>query len=514
MTATPPLLVELRDVSKRYAGVQALRGITMGIQAGSIHGLVGENGAGKSTLGKIIGGAVERSGGEILVDGRPVAYRSPREALVDGLAVIQQELSLVPELTVAQNVFLGVESSRFGALGERTMRRRYAELEERAGFGLDGDAIVAALSVAQQQKVEILRAVARDARLIVMDEPTSSLARTETEQLHALVRDLRREGITFVYVSHFLEEVLALTDRVTVFRNGTLIETLECEGTPVERLVTGMLGREFDATFPARQPPPDDADVRLSVRGLHRPGVIEDISFDVRRGEIVGLAGLVGSGRSEVARAIFGADAVQAGQPDDLAAADVEGEPLRLGSPRHAIAAGVALAPEDRKKQGLLLELPQRDNVTLPHLAGLTRLGVTDPRRESVETAELLERLNVTPPDPALPVQALSGGNQQKVLFAKWLLRRPKVLILDEPTRGVDVGAKRAIYDLIVSLAADGMAVVVISSEVEEVLGLAHRVLVMHRGRITSHLSNNDLSPDAIVHASFGIDALESEIPT
>ncbi len=507
-TATSPMLVELRDVSKRYAGVQALRGITMGIQAGSIHGLVGENGAGKSTLGKIIGGAVERSGGEILVDGRPVAYRSPREALADGLAVIQQELSLVPELTVAQNVFLGVESSRLGAIGERAMRRRYAELEERAGFGLDGDAIVSDLSVAQQQKVEILRAVARNARLIVMDEPTSSLARTETEQLHALVRDLRREGITFVYVSHFLEEVLALTDRVTVFRNGAMIETLESEGTPVERLVTGMLGREFDATFPERRPPGDDADVRLAVRGLTRPGVIEDVSFDVRRGEIVGFAGLVGSGRSEVARAVFGADPVQSGT------VEVDGVPLRLGSPRHAIAAGVALAPEDRKKQGLLLELPQRDNVTLPHLAELTRMGVTDRQRETAETAELLERLNVTPPDPALPVQAMSGGNQQKVMFAKWLLRTPDVLILDEPTRGVDVGAKRAIYDLIVSLAADGMAVVVISSEVEEVLGLAHRVLVMQRGRITNELSNINLSPDAIVHASFGIDGLESEITT
>jgi ABC-type sugar transport system ATPase subunit len=505
VTMAPPL-VELRDVSKRYAGVQALAGIGMTISAGAIHGLVGENGAGKSTLGKIIGGAIERSGGEVLIDGEPVDYKAPRDALADGIAVIQQELALVPEMTVAENVFLGTETARGGAISSSAMRRRWDELEQRAGFGLYPEAIVADLSVAQQQKVEILRAIARDARLIVMDEPTSSLAREETEQLHALVRGLRDDGITFVYVSHFLEEVLALADRVTVFRNGCLVETLECEDTPVERLVLGMLGREMSTTFPDKRPPDADADVVLSVRGLTRAGAIEDVDLDVRRGEILGLAGLVGSGRSEVARAIFGAD------PVDSGSVEVEGEPLRLGSPRRAIAAGIALAPEDRKKQGLLLDLPQRENVALPNLASLTRMGITDRRREDRDVRGVLEELAVSPIAPSLPVQALSGGNQQKVMFSKWLLRERRVLILDEPTRGVDVGAKRAIYELIVSLAERGLAVIVISSEIEEVLGLAHRVLVMRRGRVQAELETDDLSPDAVMHASFGIDAIESEI--
>ncbi|NLT04816.1 MAG: sugar ABC transporter ATP-binding protein [Solirubrobacterales bacterium] len=478
----------------------------MSILAGSIHGLVGENGAGKSTLGKIIGGAVVPSGGTILIDGERVSYRAPREALADGIAVIQQELALVPEMTVADNVFLGTESARGGAVSRPAMRRRWTELEQRAQFGLDPDTIVADLSVAQQQKVEILRAIARDARLIVMDEPTSSLAREETEQLHALVRGLRDDGITIVYVSHFLEEVLALCDTVTVFRNGELVETLDAAGTTVDRLVVGMLGHEMSTTFPAKQPPPAGAETVLSVRGISRAKVLEDISFEVRRGEIVGLAGLVGSGRSEVARAIFGAD------PVDSGTVEVDGAPLKLGSPRRAIAAGIALAPEDRKRQGLLLELPQRDNVALPNLATLSRLGFTDRRREDADTRALLAELGVTPPDPARPVRTLSGGNQQKVLFAKWLLRERKVLILDEPTRGVDVGAKRAIYELIVSLAERGLAVVVISSELEEVLGLAHRVLVMRRGRIATELTTDAMSPDAVMHAAFGIDAIESEI--
>jgi ABC-type sugar transport system ATPase subunit len=504
----PPPLVELRGVSKRYAGVQALAGIEMSIQSGSIHGLVGENGAGKSTLGKIIGGVIEPSDGEILIEGRSVSYKKPREALADGIAVIQQELALVPDMTVSRNVFLGTETSRVGTISKAAMRRRWDELERRAGFGLHPGTIVADLSVAQQQKVEILRAVARDARLIVMDEPTSSLARKETEQLHALVKGLQAEGLTVVYVTHFLEEVLDLADRVTVFRNGQLVETLQCEGTTVERLVVGMLGREISSTFPEKQAPAPDADVVLAVRDLTRDGVIEDISFEVRRGEILGIAGLVGSGRTEVARAIFGADSVDAGT------VEVEGVPLKLGSPRRAIAAGIALAPEDRKKQGLLLELPQRDNVALPNLASLTKMGITERRREDRETRVVLEDLNVTPPEPGLQVQALSGGNQQRVMFAKWLLRERKVLILDEPTRGIDVGAKRAIYELIAKLAADGLAVIVISSEVEEVLGLAHRVLVMRRGRIQRELQTDDLSPDAVMHASFGIDAIETEIGT
>ncbi|MGH2945020.1 MAG: sugar ABC transporter ATP-binding protein [Solirubrobacteraceae bacterium] len=505
MTVTTRDLVQLSGVHKRFAGVQALQDIGMAIQAGSIHGLVGENGAGKSTLGRIIGGVVARDGGDLRIEGRPVSYRSPREALADGIAVIGQEPSLVPDLTILENVFLGVESSRRGVVDRAATRRRFRELEARARFGLDPDVTVSALSVADQQKVEILRAIARDARLIVMDEPTSSLAREETERLHAVVRGLRDDGMTLVYVSHFLEEVLELADRITVLRNGRLVETLEIADATVSRLIYGMMGQELGTAFPSKQPPAPDAEVLLSIRGLRRRGVIEDIGFDVRRGEILGLAGLVGCGRTEVARAVFGADSVDAGT---VAVAGARVLPL---SPRHAIAAGIAFAPEDRKKEGLLLELSQGANVSLPHLRSLTRLGVTARARESRETGALLRDLRVTPPDPDRSVMTLSGGNQQKVLFAKWLLREPRVLILDEPTRGVDVGAKRAIYELIVSLARRGLAVIVISSEIEEVLGLAHRVLVMRRGRIAAELGPNELSPDAVMHASFGLDAPDTE---
>jgi ABC-type sugar transport system ATPase subunit len=501
--------VELREVSKRFGGVQALKGITMSIEAGTVHGLVGVNGAGKSTLGKIIGGAVSRDGGNLLIEGRPVDYRSPRDALADGIAVIQQEVTLVPDLTVAQNVLLGVETARGLGFDRADMRRRYAGLVDRAGFDLPPDIPVSALSVAEQQKVEILRALARDARLIVMDEPTSSLTGNETEQLHAVVRGLRAEGLTIIYVSHLLEEVVALADRTTVFRNGTLIETLEAADATVERLVLGMLGQEMSLTFPLRATPAPDADVVLRAEGMTRAGALQDVTLQVRRGEIVGIAGLIGSGRTEVARAIFGAD------PLDAGAIEVDGEPLKPGSPRRAVEAGIGLVPEDRNAQGLLMDLSQRVNMTLPHLGRLGRWLFTARGQEQAETTRLIDRLGVVPRQPERPVRLLSGGNQQKVLFGKWLLRTPKMILLDEPTRGVDVGAKRSIYDLIASLAGSGMGVLLISSELEEVLGLAHRVIVMRRGRVVRELDATEFSADAVMHAAFGIESrLVEEVPS
>lgn len=504
---TPTTFVELRDVSKRFGGIQALAGITMSIEAGSVHGLVGENGAGKSTLGRIIGGAVVRDGGDLLIEGRSVDYGSPRDALVDGIAVLQQELALVPQLTVIQNVLLGVESRSRRGLDRAEMRQRYARLVERARFDLPPDMPVAALGVADQQKVEILRAMARDARLIVMDEPTSSLTGEETKRLHAVVRGLREDGLTIVYVSHFLEEVVALADRVTIFRNGHLVETVEAADTSVERLVVGMLGQEMSLAFPSRAAPPPDAEVVLRATGLCREAVLHDVTVEVRRGEILGVAGLMGSGRSELARAIFGADRLDEGT------VHVGGEELKVGSPRRAVEAGIALVPEDRKGQGLLMDLSMRVNMTLPHLSDLGPPGLTAPRVEQREAGRLIDRLHVVPSQPERAVRLLSGGNQQKVLFGKWLLRTPKVILLDEPTRGVDVGAKRAIYDLIASLAAGGMGVLLISSEMEEVLGLAHRVIVMRRGRIVRELDANNLSADVVMHAAFGIESPLVEAP-
>jgi simple sugar transport system ATP-binding protein/ribose transport system ATP-binding protein len=498
---TDPIL-ELRGIEKRFAGVHALNNVDLTLGRQTVHALVGENGAGKSTLGKIIAGAIRPDGGGLHVEGRPVHYRAPREALADGIATIQQELALVPDMTVRDNVLLGVETMRYGVVTRREMRRRFDELNERSGFGLPGDAVVADLRLAERQKVEILRAISRNARVIVMDEPTAALSRDEAQKLHRIVRELREQGMTIVYVSHFLEEVLALADTITVLRNGEVVETLGVGDATVERLVLGMLGREMTLTFPDKQPPADGRPVVLRVDGLRREGVFEDISFTVRAGEIVGLAGLVGSGRSEIARALFGAD-----RPDG-GTVELDGRPYRPRSPGAALRAGLAFVPESRKDQGLFMLLSQRTNVSMPHLGRLMRAGWVQRRREARAVGSLLTQLGVTPANRAMPVTNLSGGNQQKVLLAKSLFGRPRVVVLDEPTRGVDVGAKRSIYEIVTGLAREGVGVLVISSELEEILGLAHRVLVLRRGRIADELHPERLSSEAVMHAAFGVDAV------
>ncbi|MBM3676741.1 MAG: sugar ABC transporter ATP-binding protein [Actinobacteria bacterium] len=489
--------VALRGVGKRFGGVQALTGIDLEIGRSTIHALVGENGAGKSTLGKIIVGVHRPDVGEVIVDGRTVAYHSPRDALADGLTIIAQEPTLVPFRTVLENVFLGIETRRFGVVDTRAMRRRYAELVDRTQLDLPAGAIAGSLSVADKQKAEILRAIARDVRLVVMDEPTSALTSDEAERLFEIARRLRDGGTTIIYVSHFLEEVLGLVDTVTVLRDGHHVRTgLAAEESPAS-LVQAMLGRPMSLVFPAKAPPPVEAPIVLSVSGLSRTGAIEDVSFEVRAGEIVGLAGLIGSGRSEVARAIFGADRLESGT------ISLDGEPISVRTPRDAVRRGIVMLPEDRKSQGLLMLRSIVDNVTLPHLAGVTTAGVIETRRERRRAGELIDRVDVRAKTGVARVSTLSGGNQQKVLFAKWLLERPRVFIADEPTRGVDVGAKQAIYELIRQLASEGMAVVLISSEHAEVLGLAHRVLVMREGRIVAEFDGETMTEDVVLHAAF-----------
>jgi simple sugar transport system ATP-binding protein/ribose transport system ATP-binding protein len=488
--------VEVRGVVKRFGGVQALRGVDLVVERGSIHGLVGENGAGKSTLGKILAGVHRPDDGTVVVDGRAVTYRSPRDALADGITIIAQEPTLVPHRSVQENVFLGVE--RGVVLDDRSAARRFASLVEASGIDLAGRRLVRTLPVADQQKVEILRALARDAKLVVMDEPTSALTTDEAERLFELIRRLRDRGVTVIYVSHFLSEVLSLADTVTVLRDGRIVRTSAARDETPERLVNAMLGRSLDLAFPERVPVAADAPVVLAARRLSRPPSVHDVSLEVRAGEIVGLAGLIGSGRSEVARLIFGADRAAGGT------VAVDGKPLDARSPRAAIRRGVVMLPEDRKRHGLLMLRSIVDNVTLPHLADVSSAGVVSGRRERRRAAELVTRVDVRTPSNAVPVSTLSGGNQQKVLFAKWLFRRPRVFIADEPTRGVDVGAKRAIYELIQALAAEGIAVLLISSEHEEVLGLAHRVLVMRAGRIVAELDEHEMSEDAVLHAAFG----------
>jgi simple sugar transport system ATP-binding protein/ribose transport system ATP-binding protein len=491
--------VELRGAGKRFGGVHALEDVDLVVERGSIHGLVGENGAGKSTLGKIVAGVYRADAGELRVEGRRVDYRSPRDALADGVTIIAQEPTLVPHRSVLENVFLGIEHAKAGVVNRRALRRRFAALVDQAQLELPANRLARTLRVADQQKVEILRAIARQARLVVMDEPTSALTADESQRLFEAVRRLQERGTTIVYVSHFLEEVLALVDTVTVLRDGRVVRTAPVAEETPDRLVTAMLGRTMALAFPEKVRAADDAPVVLSVRDLSRPPAFENVSFDVRAGEILGLAGLIGSGRSEVARAIFGADHRTGGS------IEVGGEELRMRTPRNAIGAGVVMLPEDRKSHGLLMLRSIADNMTLPHLGSVSVGGVLNPRRERRAAVELMQRMDVRASSVRTKVMMLSGGNQQKVLFAKWLFQRPRVFIADEPTRGIDVGAKRAVYELIRSLAEQGMAVLLISSEHEEVVGLAHRVLVMREGRIVAEFDQRTMSDDAVLRAAFAM---------
>jgi simple sugar transport system ATP-binding protein/ribose transport system ATP-binding protein len=488
--------VSVRGIAKRYGGAQALDNVSLDIAAGEIHALVGENGAGKSTLGKIIAGAVIPDEGDILVDGRHFVFHSPRDAIREGIALIHQEIALVPALSVLDNVFLGVESGRAGIIDRAEQRQRLAELAERIGFTHSPSLSVESLRVADQQKVEILRALVRRARLIVMDEPTAALTRAEADRLLQITRDLRDAGVTVIYVSHVLADVLALCDTVTVLKDGRHVKTAPASGETVDSLVTAMLGRSMDLVFPPGAPPPPESPVVLSVRGLSRPPAFRDVSFDVRAGEIVGLAGLVGSGRTEIARAIFGADPA-------AGSVTVAGNRPRR-TPGAGIRAGLALLPESRKDQGLVMMRPLRENVSLAHLGEVSWRGIVQAARERLRVAEALASVDARAASQTMPVSALSGGNQQKAAIAKWLVKTPLVLLADEPTRGIDVGAKRGIYELIHRLAAEGLGVLLISSELEEVLGLAHRVLVVWNGRIVAELAGEAATEEAVMRAAFG----------
>jgi ABC-type sugar transport system ATPase subunit len=492
--------VELRAVDKRFGGVRALEGASLKIRRASIHALIGENGAGKSTVGRIIAGAIAPDGGELLVDGSSVDYRSPHDALRDGITILGQEGALVPMLSVLENVLLGAEATRYGVVARRATRARFDELNKRLGFNLPSAVPVASLRVADRQKVEMLRAMARDARLIVLDEPTAVLTRDEAEKFMKTVRALKESGTTIVFVSHFLEEVLAVADDVTIMRDGAVVRSGPAEGETPQSLIVSMLGRSLDLTFPERPARSPSAPTVLGVRGLARAGAFADVSFEVRAGEILGIAGLVGSGRTEVARAIFGADRIDSGE------ITVSGAQVQIRSPRDAIDRGIVLLPESRKDEGLVMGRPVIDNVTLPHLRSVCRAGVVRGAWERRRVGELASQVGLTGGGPH--VSGLSGGNQQKVLFAKWLFSPPKVFIADEPTRGVDVGAKRAIYGLIYGLAERGVAVIVISSELEEVLGLSHRVVVMRRGRVSAEFDEGNVSHDAVMRAAFAAEAV------
>jgi ABC-type sugar transport system ATPase subunit len=484
------------SVSKRFGGVPALTDVSVTIEAGKVHALIGENGAGKSTLGKIIAGVVPPDEGTLTLGGRTLHLGSPREAMAYGIVTIAQELAIVPGLTVAENVFLGAEIATGGFVRRRELRRRFRELADRTGFELSPDTPAGLLSTADKQKVEIMRALSRQASIVVMDEPSAALSNNETQALHQIIRSLASRGTSVILISHFLSEVLALADTITTLRDGHLVRTVVAEGATQDSLIEGMLGRSLSATFPEKRPPSPDAPVVLEVTDLCAPRV-SDCSFSLRRGEILGIAGLVGAGRSELARAIFRDAKVTKGSVR-LGGADLGGH-----TPRRSIRRGLVMIPESRKELGLLMGRSVRENISLSRLDLVSRLGWVARIKERRAVAALMERTTVKAASMALPATMLSGGNQQKLLFARSMMKTPTVLIADEPTRGVDVGSKRAIYDLLTEMADEGMGIIVISSELEEVLGLAHRVLVMRHGRISAELTHDDITEEAVLAAAF-----------
>ncbi|MCK6457485.1 MAG: sugar ABC transporter ATP-binding protein [Phycisphaerae bacterium] len=498
MTTTSPPILCFEGVTKRFPGVMALDGVTFDVAPGECHALMGENGAGKSTLGKIVAGVLRPDGGVLRLDGRAIRFRTPSDAAAAGISIVHQELAFCPNLSIAENLFLSRLPSRRGWVRWRDMQQQARGMLARVGLEVDPRIPIERLSTAQEQLVQIAEAVGRGARIIVMDEPTSSLSQVESQRLFEIIADLRSRGVTILYVSHRMDEVLRLCDRITVLRDGQHVRTRRASETTTDEIVQLMIGRPIGECFPAHKAEPRGA-VRLDVQHLTAAGRFEDVTLTIHGGEIVGLAGLVGAGRSELARAIFGIDRF------DRGAIRVDGRPVTIRSPRDAIDLGIGLLPEDRKRQGLVLSMTCRENVSLAMLPTLSRGGWLNQRRERGMAGELFGQLRVKAPHADTPTASLSGGNQQKVALAKWLARRCPILILDEPTRGVDVGAKAEIHALIDRLAAEGRAVLLISSELPELLHLSTRIVVLAGGRIVGEVARGAASQDVVMRLMAGI---------
>ncbi len=491
----------MTGIEKSFPGVRALDGVSLDVRAGEVHALVGENGAGKSTLMKILAGAYIADGGTIEVDGTPATIDGPKAAERLGIGMIYQEFNLVPDLGVVDNIVLGIEPVRGWFLDERAAATRAAAVLDELAIALPLDRPARRLSVAEQQLTEIAKALVRHARLIVMDEPTAALTDRETDALFALIAKLKAQSVAFVYISHRLEELPRIADRITVIRDGRAIETRPIAEMPQADMVRLMVGRPLDAHFPALPAVAVDAPVRLTVHDLKAASNVNGVSLRVRSGEIVGLAGLVGAGRTEIMRAIAGADVPTAGE------VAVDGTVVRVHGPRSAIDAGIALITEDRKAQGLVLGMNVRENTTLAHLDSYSRGAFVDRRAEVAITDTEIAELRIRTPSSEQTVRNLSGGNQQKVVLAKWMTGDARVFLFDEPTRGVDVGAKAEIYGLMLQLLARGAAIVMVSSDLPEVLGMAHRVLVVRGGLIVAEFERADATPDRVIAAAAGVSA-------
>lgn len=489
-------ILRVEGVSKRYGGVRALDSVQFDLNYGEVHALVGENGAGKSTLIKVLGGIVPRDAGLIVFEGHEVVYHTPAEAQNAGIAIIHQELSMMPSLNVMENLFMSTLGRAGGIVSWRDLRRRAREALALVDLDVDPAAMVRDLSISQRQMIEIARALSANARLIIMDEPNSSLSEAETERLFALIASLKARGIAIIYVSHKIDEVLRISDRITVFRDGRYVGTIDSASASESKVINMMVGRELDRS--AVSSPDTIGGPLLEVRGLTARR-FTNVSFDVRQGEIVAFSGLVGAGRSEVLRAVFGADRFTSGE------IVFAGKPARFDSPAAAIKAGIAMVPEDRKVLSLFMGMAIKDNVSMAQLPYMTRTGSINERRERDLVQDFVKKLDIRLASIFNPVSSLSGGNQQKTVLARWLATGPKLLILDEPTHGVDVGAKAEIYELVRALARQGVGIVLISSELPEVLALAHRIVVMHEGRVTGIVDRPNATEEVLMNYATGI---------
>jgi ribose transport system ATP-binding protein len=490
-------ILSVRKIVKRYPGVTALDQISLDFQAGEVHAICGENGAGKSTFIKVITGAIKADEGIIEIEGIPRKGYSPHEAMFRfGISAIYQEFNLVPFLSIAENIFLGNEPQRKGFLDIRRMNREATLLLESLGIDLDPRRMVGTLTVAYQQLVEIAKAVSHNTKILIMDEPSAPLTTNEVDKMLALVRNLKARGVTIIYISHRLNEIFELSDRVSVFRDGRYIKTLDTLMTDKKELISLMVGRELADTYPRNTVPRKG--VFLEVRNLSTPSLLRDISFTLHEGEILGFGGLVGAGRTELARAIFGADPISGGT------IHIRGTEAHIMHPREAVQLGIGLIPEDRKQHGIVAELSVMENIAYSSFGKVSRFGLIFEKLLKATAVKYKSLLRIVTPDLYKKVKELSGGNQQKVVLARWLATNCDLLIFDEPTRGIDVGAKQEIYELVSSLAAQGKAIIFISSEMPELLGMADRIIVMYEGRITGELSGTEATQNRVLQLASG----------
>ena len=491
------IVLRMQRIRKTFAGVVALDDVELELRKGEVHILLGENGAGKSTLMKILSGAYQKTEGQIFLEGKEIAIKNPGHAQQLGISIIYQELNLIPHLSAGENIFLGREPFAYpGVIDQKKLYEAAQKILNDLGVQIDAHELVDALGVAQQQMVEIAKALTLDAKILIMDEPTSALTDREINELFTIIRELKKKHVSIVYISHRMEELFKIGDRVTVLRDGKYVGTDEISQITWEKLIRMMVGRELTEQFP-KQKAPVGAEM-LRVEGLNRSGALQDISFSLHKGEVLGIAGLMGSGRTELARAIFGVDKIDSGN------IYVKGRLQNIKSPRAAINLGIGFLTEDRKSQGLILVLPVKENICLPSVERFSKMGIVQVRQESQAANRYFKELRIKTPSLNQKVAYLSGGNQQKVVLSKWLCCQADIFIFDEPTRGIDVGSKVEIYQLMNRLTSEGVAIMMISSELPEILGMSDRILVMHQGKVAAEVAAAEATQENILHYALG----------